>query len=323
MNKEQTQQLAVDVLTTEANAVLALRQRIDDDFLRACDMLLSCSGRVVVCGVGKSGHIAGKIAATLASTGTAAFFVHPAEASHGDLGMIRADDIVIAISHSGETSELMVILPVLQRIGCQMISITGKPASTLARSATVNLNVAVDHEACPLGLAPTSSTTATLAMGDALAVAVLQTRGFNEEDFAFSHPGGSLGKRLLLRVSDVMVSGDDIPLVGADMPLKEALVEMSAKQLGLLLICDADQKHLGVFTDGDLRRSLDHDINIYDTTIGDVMTRGGQTIAPDRMAVDALNLMQQRKIMALPVVEADGSITGALNMHSLFRAGVV
>ncbi len=311
------------MLNTEANAILALRQRIDDDFLRACNLLLSCSGRVVVCGVGKSGHIAGKIAATLASTGTAAFFVHPGEASHGDLGMIRPEDIVIAISHSGETAELMVILPVLQRIGCQMISITGKPASTLARTATVNLNVAVAHEACPLGLAPTSSTTATLAMGDALAVAVLQTRGFNEEDFAFSHPGGSLGKRLLLRVSDVMVSGTDIPLVSADVVVKEALVEMSARQLGMLLIGDENRKYIGVFTDGDLRRSLDHDINIYETRIGEIMTRGGQTIEPDRMAVDALNLMEQQKIMALPVVEADGSIAGALNMHSLFRAGVV
>ncbi len=311
------------MLNTEANAILALRQRIDDDFLRACDLLLSCSGRVVVCGIGKSGHIAGKIAATLASTGTAAFFVHPGEASHGDLGMIRPEDIVIAISHSGETAELMVILPVLRRIGCQMISITGKPASTLARTATVNLNVAVAHEACPLGLAPTSSTTATLAMGDALAVAVLQTRGFNEEDFAFSHPGGSLGKRLLLRVSDVMVSGTDIPLVSADVVVKEALVEMSARQLGMLLIGDENRKYIGVFTDGDLRRSLDHDINIYETRIGEIMTRGGQTIEPDRMAVDALNLMEQQKIMALPVVEADGSIAGALNMHSLFRAGVV
>lgn len=315
--------MAQRVIDVEAQAVLALRERIDKQFVAACRLLLDCTGRVIVCGVGKSGHIANKIAATLASTGTPAFFVHPSEASHGDFGMITNEDVVIAISYSGESEELKLILPLLKRKGNRIISLTGKPASTLAQAATINLDVSVAAEACPLGLAPTSSTTATLVMGDSLAIAVLNQRGFSATDFALSHPGGALGKKLLLLVDDIMVSGKDIPTVTVDTPLKTALYEMSAGQLGFLIITDSADHLIGVFSDGDLRRALDKNIDINQTRIDQIMTTGGHSIKQTQLAVDALELMETHKIYALPVIDNNNRICGALNMHSLLRAGVV
>lgn len=315
--------MARHVIETEAQAVLALRDRIDEHFFKACQMLLNCEGRIVVCGVGKSGHIANKIAATLASTGSPAFFVHPSEASHGDFGMIKSEDTVIAISYSGESEELKLLLPLLKRSGNQMIAFTGKPESSLAGAATVTLDISVNAEACPLGLAPTSSTTATLAMGDALAVAVLNQRGFSAADFALTHPGGTLGKRLLLQVSDVMVSGSATPTVSTDISLKDALYEMSAGQLGFVIITNNDGGLAGVFSDGDLRRALDRDININTTCITEIMTSGGHSIRESQMAVDALEKMENHKIYALPVIDGNGKVCGALNMHSLLQAGVV
>ncbi len=311
------------VIDTEAQAVLALRDRIDDQFVEACQMLLKCEGRIVVCGVGKSGHIANKIAATLASTGSPAFFVHPSEASHGDFGMIKREDIVIAISYSGESEELKLLLPLLKRSGNQIIALTGKPASSLACAAKVTLDISVTAEACPLGLAPTSSTTATLAMGDALAVAVLNQRGFSAADFALTHPGGALGKRLLLQVRDIMVSGHATPTVNADISLKDALYEMSAGQLGLVIITDNDNRLAGVFSDGDLRRALDLEININLTLISEIMTPVGHSIRDTQLAVEALEKMEHHKIYALPVIDENDTICGALNMHSLLKAGVV
>lgn len=320
---DEVTRMAQRVIETESNAVLALRDRIDSNFFNACQLLLGCQGRVVVCGVGKSGHIANKIAATLASTGTPAFFVHPSEASHGDFGMIKSEDVIIAISYSGESEELKLILPLIKRMGNQIIAFTGKPDSTLATASSINLDISVGEEACPLGLAPTSSTTATLAMGDALAVAVLNQRGFSAADFALSHPGGALGKRLLLQVADVMVSGTAVPTVTADIPLKSALYEMSAGQLGFLIITTPDNQLAGVFSDGDLRRALDREIDISQTKISDIMTVGGHSIKAAQLAVDALELMEKHKIYALPVVDGQHKIVGALNMHSLLRAGIV
>lgn len=320
---ESVTRMARQVIETEAQAVLALRERIDENFYKACEMLLDCKGRIVVCGVGKSGHIANKIAATLASTGSPAFFVHPSEASHGDFGMIKSEDTIIAISYSGESEELKLLLPLLKRSGNQMIAFTGKSTSSLAGAATVTLDISVSAEACPLGLAPTSSTTATLAMGDALAIAVLNQRGFSAADFALTHPGGALGKRLLLQVSDVMVSGSATPTVSSDLSLKDALYEMSAGQLGFVIITDDDQRLAGVFSDGDLRRALDRDININSTQICDVMTAGGHSITENQLAVDALEKMEKHKIYALPVIDHNDKVIGALNMHSLFQAGVV
>lgn len=316
-------QLATSVLTTEGNSVLALRERLDQSFVDACNAILACQGRVVVCGIGKSGHIANKIAATLASTGTAAFFVHAAEASHGDLGMIRRDDIVVAISHSGESDELKNMLPTMRHIGNTLITLTGNPRSTLARAATHNIDVSVDLEACPLGLAPTSSTTATLAMGDAMAIAVLQKRGFSADDFALTHPAGSLGKRLLLQVADVMVSGPDIPQIAPHETLKNALLVMNSGKLGFLIVVDEQQALLGVFSDGDLRRALESDPDLNSTRIDEVMTSGGKTVDINALAVDALRMMEQHRIYALPVLDEHHKVCGALNMHSLFRAGVV
>ena len=315
--------MAIEVLETEGQAVLDLRNRIDENFIAACHLIHQCSGRIVVCGVGKSGHIANKIAATLASTGSPAFFVHPSEASHGDFGMIKSEDIIIAISYSGESEELKLLLPLIKRCGNRIIAFTGKRESSLARAATINLDISVAKEACPLGLAPTSSTTATLAMGDALAVSVLKQRGFSATDFAFTHPGGALGRRLLLRVSDVMVSGSDTPVVSKNMPLKDALYEMSAGQLGFVIIADTDQQLAGVFSDGDLRRALDRDININTTSMADIMTAGGHSIEQNQLAVDALEKMEQHKIYALPVLDDKNRVCGALNMHSLLKAGVV
>ena len=310
------------VLTTEAEAITALTDRLDESFSKACSLILSCRGRTVVTGMGKSGHIGNKIAATLASTGTPAFFMHPGEASHGDLGMITADDIVIALSNSGETSEITLLLPLLKRLGIPLISLTGRNGSTIARAADINLDVSVSKEACPLGLAPTSSTTASLAMGDALAVAILDERGFTEEDFALSHPGGNLGRRLLLRVSDIMHTGSAIPLIDHNASLKQTLLEMTEKGLGMAGVT-VDSRLAGIYTDGDLRRTFEKMPNIETALVSDYMTPDCVTIQPEQIASEALKLMHDRKINALMVVDASGQIQGALNMHDLLRAGVV
>jgi arabinose-5-phosphate isomerase len=313
------------VLATEAAAVAALEHRLDESFARACDLLLGCKGRIVVSGMGKSGHVGNKIAATLASTGSPSFFVHPAEAIHGDLGMITDGDVVLALSNSGETAELLTILPVIKRLDVPLIALTGNVTSTLSRYATVTLDVSVPEEACPLNLAPTASTTATLAMGDALAIAVLEARGFTEEDFARSHPGGSLGRRLLLHVEDVMRKGDDLPRVGPDALLREGLLEMSRKGLGMTTIVDAADHVLGIFTDGDLRRALDRQVDVHRTRMHEVMTVGGKVAEPRMLAAEAVHLMETYRITSLPVVNvADGRrLVGALNVHDLLRAGVM
>ena len=316
-------QSAQRTIRLELEAVEGLLAHIDADFVRACEMILASKGRVVVVGMGKSGHVGNKIAATLASTGTTAFFVHPAEASHGDMGMITKDDIILALSNSGTTNEIVTLLPLIKRLGIQMISITGNPESTLAKAAEVNLNVHVTHEACPLNLAPTSSTTAALVMGDALAVALLEARGFTAEDFAFSHPGGALGRRLLLKVENVMHSGDELPHVQRGTLLKNALMEMTLKRLGMTVILEPDGRLAGVFTDGDLRRTLDRNLNIQIATIDEVMTPRGKTVRPDMLAAEALKIMEDHKILALVVVDGDDRPIGALNMHDLLRAGVM
>jgi len=323
MNETKLKALGLAVIQTEAAAVAELAARIDGNFAIACQHMLACSGRIVVLGMGKSGHIGGKIAATLASTGSPAFFVHPGEASHGDLGMIVAKDVVLALSNSGETDEILTILPLIKRLGVPLIALTGNPNSTLARAATVHIDVSVRQEACPLGLAPTSSTTATLVMGDALAISLLEARGFTAEDFARSHPGGRLGRRLLLLIGDIMHSGAAIPQVAADAKVSEALLEMTRKGLGMTAIVDADRHIVGIFTDGDLRRALDHGIDVHTTGIAEVMTRGGKTVHPEQLAAEALQVMQNHKINALLVVDAQQQVVGALNMHDLLRAGVV
>ncbi len=312
------------VIETEAEALTALLERIDDSFVQACRHMLACEGRIVVLGMGKSGHIGGKIAATLASTGSPAFFVHPGEASHGDLGMITPKDVVIAISNSGETAELTVIVPIIKRQGVPLIAMTGNPGSTLARFADVHLDISVAKEACPLGLAPTASTAATLAMGDALAVALLESRGFTAEDFARSHPGGSLGRRLLLRVDDIMQRGDQVPAVSPDASVGEAIVEISDKRLGFTTVVDERRHIIGLFTDGDLRRLLSQPaVDLAHTPISEVMTRGSKTIQTGALAAEAVELMDRFKVNGLPVVDADGVLVGALNIHDLFKAGVV
>lgn len=311
------------VLATEVVAVQALEARLDGDFVTACQLLHDCRGRVVVTGMGKSGHIGNKIAATLASTGTPAFFLHPAEASHGDMGMITHDDVVVAISNSGETAELLTILPGIKRLGVALIAMTGKLQSTLAKSATAVLDVSVPEEACPHNLAPTASTTATLAMGDALAVAVLEARGFSEEDFARSHPGGSLGRRLLLHVEDVMRTGDQLPMVSPATSLKDGLLEISRKGLGMTAVVDDQKRVLGIYTDGDLRRALDHPIDINVVRMRDVMTAKPKTIQPRVLAAEAVHLMEKHRITQLLVTDADNVLVGALNVHDLFRAGVM
>jgi arabinose-5-phosphate isomerase len=317
-------ELGLAVLKTESEAITALMPRLDQSFHRACDMLLDCEGRIVVTGMGKSGHIGNKIAATLASTGSPAFFMHPGEASHGDLGMITTDDLLIALSNSGETSEITLLLPLLKRLGIPLIALTGKPGSTLARAADINLDVSIDKEACPMGLAPTSSTTASLAMGDALAIAVLQARGFTEEDFALSHPGGNLGRQLLLRVSDIMHSGDAIPLVPVSSSLSDTLLEMTKKGLGMTGVIDPENKQLlGIYTDGDLRRTFEKMPDIKTARVGDFMTPDCVTIDADRIASEALKIMHDHKINALMVVDKSNLVQGALNMHDLLRAGVV
>ena len=315
--------LASEVLDIEARAVDSLRARLDDSFLAACQLCLDTPGRIIVAGMGKSGHISSKIAATLASTGTPSFFVHPGEASHGDLGMITAQDVLLGVSYSGETEELVTILPLVKRMGAKLIAMTGNADSTLAKAADVHLDVSVAEEACPLNLAPTASTTATLAMGDALAVALLELRGFTAEDFALSHPGGSLGKRLLLHVEDVMHAGDDVPAVLPDVPLTEGLMEMTRKGLGMTAIVDAERRIAGIFTDGDLRRALDAGVDVRNTSMRDVMHPDCKTIAPDVLAVEAVVLMEENKITSLLVADADQRLVGALNIHDLFRAGIM
>jgi arabinose-5-phosphate isomerase len=323
MDPAALQRMGRKALEIERRALDDLMARVNDDFSRACQLMLKCEGRVVVMGMGKSGHIGGKIAATLASTGTPAFFVHPGEASHGDLGMITRSDLVLAISYSGETPELLAIVPLIKRLGVPLVSLTGKPASTLARTADVHIDVSVAQEACPLNLAPTASTTATLAMGDALAVALLEARGFTESDFAMTHPGGALGKRLLLKIHDLMHTGARVPKVTAEVPLTAALEEMSRKGFGLTAIVDAQEKVLGVYTDGDLRRTLDHGaVDVRKVRIAEVMTRGGKHARADQLAAEAVNLMEKHKITALLVTDEHNTLVGVLHMHDLLRAGV-
>lgn len=307
----------------EQAAIADLVGRINDDFVRACQLILQCPGRVVVVGMGKSGHIARKIAATLASTGTPAFFVHPAEASHGDMGMITASDVVLALSNSGSTNEIVTLVPLIKRLDIPLISLTGNPQSILAQAATVNLDASVEKEACPLNLAPTSSTTVSLVLGDALALALLEARGFTPEDFAFSHPGGALGRRLLLKVEHVMHSGNELPAVNRGVPLREALLEMTRKSLGMTLILDSDNTLAGIFTDGDLRRALDRGLDTRNAIIDEVMTIGGKSARPEMLAAEALKIMQDFKINSLPVVDEQQQAIGALNMHDLLRAGVM
>ncbi|MEO8039286.1 MAG: KpsF/GutQ family sugar-phosphate isomerase [Betaproteobacteria bacterium] len=323
LSADQAIALGRRVLDIESQAVSALSIRLDHSFVDALAILLACRGRVVVSGIGKSGHIAHKIAATLASTGTPAFFVHPAEASHGDLGMITAEDVMIALSNSGESTELVTIVPLAKRRGAKLITITGNPESTLAREADVHLDAAVAEEACPLGLAPTASTTAALALGDALAVAALEARGFSPEDFARSHPGGSLGRKLLTHVRDVMRTGDDVPFVPDSMSLADALLVISGKGLGMTAVLDASERVTGLITDGDLRRALGRNIDLRSARAVDVMTRDPLRIGPNRLAVEAVDEMQRHRINGLLVIDEAGVLVGALNMHDVLRAGVI
>jgi arabinose-5-phosphate isomerase len=316
-------ELGRQVLDIEASAVQALSTRLDDQFLHALDVILCCEGRVIVSGMGKSGHIARKIAATMSSTGTPAYFVHPGEASHGDLGMVTSEDVFIALSYSGESEELMTIVPILKRQGAKLISMTGNPASSLARVADVHLNAAVDKEACPMGLAPTASTTASLALGDALAVALLDAKGFGAEDFARSHPGGSLGRRLLTRVSDIMRSGTRIPRVSEAAMLSEALMEMSRKGVGMTAIVGDNETVLGIFTDGDLRRTLEKKLDFGSTPVRNVMSANPRCIDSDSLAVEAVQLMEQYNINQMLVVNDQHQLVGALNMHDLLHAKVI
>lgn len=314
--------VARQVLETEVAGLTQLDQYFNDDFCNACDLILNNKGKVVVMGMGKSGHIGKKIAATLASTGTSAFFVHPGEAAHGDLGMIGAGDVVIAISNSGESGEILSLFPVLKRLNIKIISMTGKPASNMATLSDIHLQISVPEEACPLGLAPTTSTTATLVMGDALAVALLQARGFTAQDFALSHPGGALGRQLLLKLEDIMHTGDALPVVAPEALVRDALLEISQKGLGMTAVVGEDGLMAGIFTDGDLRRILDKRVDIHDTQIGDVMTLNPTVAEPNMLAVEGLNLMQAKSINGLMLCH-EGKLVGALNMHDLLKAGVM
>jgi arabinose-5-phosphate isomerase len=322
-SSSKTLALARQVLRIEADAVLALADRIDEAFLEALSLILNCRGRVIVSGMGKSGHIGRKIASTLASTGTPAYFVHPAEASHGDLGMITRDDVLIALSNSGESAELLTIVPFIKRQGAKLIAITGKPESTLAREADAHLDAGVTQEACPLNLAPTASTTAALAMGDALAVALLDARGFGAEDFARSHPGGSLGRRLLTHVRDVMRRGEAVPAIAPEARVADAILEISRGGIGMTAVITPDRRVLGVFTDGDLRRAFAKNLDLRTLTVADIMGHQPRAIGPDKLAVAAVEMMEQHKINQLPVVDEHGVLIGALNMHDLFQAKVI
>lgn len=323
INGDRALTLARDVLDIEADAVRGLRDRLDDGFVGAVGLILGCRGRVVVSGIGKSGHIGRKLAATFASTGTPAFFVHPAEASHGDLGMVTADDVFVALSNSGESEELVAILPLVKRIGAKLIAMTGRPASTLAKLSDMHLYAGVEKEACSLNLAPTASTTAALALGDALAVAVLDARGFGPDDFARSHPGGALGRRLLTYVRDVMRIGDQVPLVHQDATVRDALFQITAKRMGMTAIVDHDSRVVGIFTDGDLRRVLEREGDFRNLTITSVMTKAPRTIGPDHLAVEAVELMERHRINQMLVVDQTGKLVGALNMHDLFSKKVI
>ena len=323
LSKNELLALAGRVLDIESRAVAALHERLDDNFVAACDLCLATEGRIVVTGMGKSGHVSNKIAATLASTGTPSFFMHPAEASHGDLGMLTSNDTLLAISYSGETAEVVTLLPMVKRLGANLVTMTGKPGSTLAEVADVHLDISVAEEACPLNLAPTASTTATLAMGDALAVALLESRGFTAEDFARSHPSGSLGKRLLLRVADVMRSGDRVPAVGIDVSLRDGLMEMTDKGLGMTAIVDDQFRIGGIFTDGDLRRTLDAGADVHQTPLRDVMHAECVSVPADMLAAEALRILEENKITSLLVADDDNRLIGALNIHDLFREGLM
>jgi len=323
IDQVKTLALAHETINLESQAVSALHERIGDNFISACKYLFACKGRIVVIGMGKSSHIGSKIAATLASTGSPSFFVHPGEASHGDIGVLMKQDVVLAISYSGNTAEILTILPVIKKLNLPLITLTGNPASILAQEATVNLDVSVAKEACPIGLAPTSSTTTALVMGDALAVSLLAARGFTLNDFARSHPGGMLGKRLTLQVKDLMHHGEAIPKIEAHKTLNEALLEMTKKRLGMTNVVDKHNKLLGVFTDGDLRRVLAKHINIHNTEIQDVMTKNSKTIRWETLAIDALKFMEQHTITALPVVDPDNVLLGVIHMHDILRVGLV
>jgi arabinose-5-phosphate isomerase len=314
--------LGLAVIETEARAVMALTDRIDERFETACELLLACKGRIVVTGMGKSGHIANKIASTLSSTGTPAFFMHPGEASHGDLGMITPQDVVLAISHSGTTQELVILLPLLKRLGVPLITLTGQSDSILATSATINLDISIEQEACPLGLAPTTSTTVSLVMGDALAIALLQARGFSAEDFALSHPGGTLGKRLLLRIDELWHSGDALPVVYDDVPIREALIEVTDKKLGMTSVINKQGLLVGVYTDGDIRRTLNKEYDINTTPLREVMTRSCLTIQPGILAAEALAMMQKHLITSLVAIDSEQRPTAVIHLHDLLRAGV-
>lgn len=316
-------ELGQAVVNTTAQAIQSLSHRIDHHFAKACHYLLACKGRIVVMGIGKSGHIARKIAATLASTGSPAFFVHPAEARHGDIGMITPEDVIIVISKSGETEEIISLLPFIKRLDIPLIAITGKAGSTLAQMANVNLDVSVEKEACPLGLAPTTSTTVALVMGDALAIALLEKRGFTENDFALSHPGGTLGRRLLLRVEEVMHQGAFMPLVYQDAPLKTALVEMTQKKLGMTTVVNSQGVLVGIFTDGDVRRAFDRNSDVHQTTLHEVMTKNPKVIAPTLLAAEAVRIMETYKITALIVTDSLNKPIGVVHMHDILRAGVI
>ncbi len=315
--------MAKAVIKTQAEGILELTERLDASFVAACQLILQCKGRVVVTGMGKSGHIASKIAATLASTGTPAFFVHPAEASHGDLGMIVPGDVILAMSNSGETDELLLILPIIKRLGIPLIAMTGRPSSSLAENASVHLDVSVENEACPLGLAPTTSTTATLVMGDALAVSLLEARGFTEEDFARSHPAGALGRRLLLHISDIMHTGEKIPTVHQEDTLANAILEMTQKGLGMTAVVDKNNKLLGIITDGDLRRTIESGADFQKLFVSDLMNASCKTIDENQLAVEAAELMESHKINSILVTNDELHLKGALNIHDLFRARVI
>ena len=323
MKEAELIQIGIRTLDMELEELRRLRQVMDKTFAAACKILLKCKGRIIVIGMGKSGHVARKVAATFSSTGSPAFFIHPAEAGHGDMGTIAAEDVMLLLSYSGKTDEVVHLLPLIKRLGVQMISITGNPNSIMAKTADVHLHIHIQKEACPLNLAPTSSTTATLVLGDALAIALLEARGFTAEDFAFSHPSGSLGKKLLLKVNDIMHTGKDIPIVDAKVSVALALVEMTSKKLGMTTVVNASKQLIGVFTDGDLRRWLDRGMNVHQTAIADVMTRQFRTIRADSLAAEALRMMEQQKINSLPVLDKEEELVGAINMHDLLRQGVV
>lgn len=321
-SKNQYQESAKAVIQTEIEAINSLFSRIDDYFIKACDIIIQCKARVAVFGMGKSGHVGNKIAATLASTGTPAFFVHPAEASHGDMGMVTPNDVILAISNSGETNELLNLLPTIKHLQTPLITMTGSSLSTLARNATVNINISVPKEACPLGLAPTSSTTAALVMGDALAIALLEARGFTAENFALFHPGGSLGKRLLLKINDLMRTGPQLPRVHEDASIREALMEMTQKNLGMTSVVNHEQRLVGIYTDGDLRRTLNNNIDVHSTPIKEVMSKSCKIIAPDLLAIEALHIMENYKITSLLVVDNNHDLVGVAHLHDLLNAGL-